>query len=144
MHTWLLFVYKVPNKPTSARVYVWRKLKKLGAVLLHDAVWVLPLRTHTLESLQWLSAEIRELDGEATLWESQLAFSSQEESIISQFSEQVEPVYNEILSELERDDPDLNMLSKKYQQVQQQDYFHSELGKKVRNKLLNTQGGYSI
>ena len=30
VRTWMLLVYNVPNKPTSSRLYVWRKLKKLG------------------------------------------------------------------------------------------------------------------
>src|SRR6266567_9517091 len=54
---WMLLVYKVPREPTSSRAYVWRKLKKLGAVLLHDAVWVLPATAWTREQLQWLSVE---------------------------------------------------------------------------------------
>ena len=27
---WLMLVYRVPREPTSCRVYVWRKLKRLG------------------------------------------------------------------------------------------------------------------
>ena len=69
---WLLFVYKVPSEPTARRVYVWRKLKRLGAVLLHDAVWLLPITGYTREQLQWLAAEINEMGGEALLWESHL------------------------------------------------------------------------
>ena len=46
---WLLLAYKVPRDPSAARVYVWRKLKKLGAVALQDAVWVLPSTPQTLE-----------------------------------------------------------------------------------------------
>ncbi|MCZ8515069.1 ChrB protein [Paenibacillus filicis] len=143
MHAWLLFVYKVPTKPTSNRVYVWRKLKKLGAILHHDAVWVLPSNTHTLEQFQWLAAEIKELKGEATLWESKLALSWQEEAVIQQFLSQVEPLYEEILSELEQEDADLTLLSKRYQQVRLQDYFQSDLGKIVRIKLLGARGGDS-
>ena len=28
---WLLLVHKIPREPTAGRVYVWRKLKQLGA-----------------------------------------------------------------------------------------------------------------
>ncbi|MGH2524049.1 MAG: Chromate resistance protein ChrB, partial [Anaerolineales bacterium] len=28
---------------------MWRKLKRLGALLLHDAVWLLPPTPYTLE-----------------------------------------------------------------------------------------------
>jgi len=40
--TWVLLTYKIPREPTASRAYVWRKLKRLGALLMHDAVWVLP------------------------------------------------------------------------------------------------------
>jgi hypothetical protein len=38
VRNWILLVYKIPNEPSAGRVFVWRKLKKLGAILLHDAV----------------------------------------------------------------------------------------------------------
>jgi hypothetical protein len=57
--------YKIPRKPSSQRVFVWRKLKRLGAVLEHDAVWVLPATPRAREHFQWLAAEISEGGGEA-------------------------------------------------------------------------------
>lgn len=39
---WVLLIYTMPREPTAPRVAVWRKLKKLGALRLHDAAWVLP------------------------------------------------------------------------------------------------------
>src|SRR6476659_8841428 len=47
----LLLLYKVPSEPTANRVSVWRKLKRLGAILLHDSVWVLPPSPRTIEEL---------------------------------------------------------------------------------------------
>src|SRR4051812_28239151 len=72
LRTWMMLVYRVPNEPTASRVYVWRKLKRLGALLLQDAVWVLPATPHTREQLRWLATEIVELHGEASVWESRL------------------------------------------------------------------------
>src|SRR5256885_9772574 len=66
---WVLLVYKIPREPTASRAQVWRKLKRLGALLLHDAVWVLPATPWTREQFQWLTVEIGELGGEAYLWE---------------------------------------------------------------------------
>jgi len=63
MTDWLLLHYKLPTKPSALRVYTWRKLKRLGAVLLHDAVWVLPDLPRTAEQVQWLTAEIEEMGG---------------------------------------------------------------------------------
>ena len=55
---WVLLVYKIPREPTASRAAVWRKLKRLGALLLHDAVWVLPATPWTREQFQWLAVEI--------------------------------------------------------------------------------------
>jgi hypothetical protein len=52
-----------PREPTAGRVYVWRKLKQLGAIAVQDAVWVLPVTPRTQEQFQWLASEIDELGG---------------------------------------------------------------------------------
>lgn len=133
MPTWILLSYKIPREPSAGRVGVWRKLKRLGALLLHDAVWVLPDTPRTREQFQWLAAEIVELGGTATTWEAKALLGMQDGALIQQFIEQVERVYGEILAELEAED--LATLSKKYQQALAQDYFHSDLGKQVRERL---------
>src|SRR5258708_35465239 len=63
--TWVLLVYKIPGEPTASRAAVWRKLKRLGALLLHDAVWGLPATPWTREQFQWLAGEIGERGGGA-------------------------------------------------------------------------------
>ncbi len=140
---WMLLVYKVPREPTSARAAVWRKLKRLGAVLVHDAVWVLPATPWTREQLQWLAVEITELEGEVHLWESRLVLGGQEEALVQQFQSRVDAAYQEILTELEHEPVDLIALSRRYQQIQTQDYFQSEVGKQVRARLLEARGGHT-
>jgi hypothetical protein len=140
---WVLLVYKIPREPTSSRAMIWRKLKRLGALLLHDAVWVLPATPWTREQFQWLAVEIGELEGEAYLWESHLLLNGQAEVLMQQFQARVNSAYQEILSELEQDEADLVALSRKYQQVRAQDYFHSELGIHVRERLMSARGGFA-
>lgn len=141
MTTWLLFTYKVPNEPSARRVYVWRKLKGLGAILLHDTAWVLPDTSHTREKLQWLTTEVRDMKGgEATLWEAQEVFTGQDVNLTQKFIQQVDEIYHEILIELERPDADLALLAKRYQQAQRQDYFYSDLGEQVRQILVERRG----
>jgi DNA-binding transcriptional regulator PaaX len=140
LSSWVLLVYKIPREPTALRAHVWRKLKRLGALLLHDAVWVLPATSWTREQFQWLTVEIAELGGDAMLWESHMVLAGQEEALIQRFLAQVDSAYGEILAELEKEDADLVALSRKYQQVQAQDYFHSELGKQVRAALMTVRG----
>ncbi len=133
---WLLLVYKVPHEPSARRVYVWRKLKKLGAILLHDAVWTLPVNARTRENLQWLAAEITEMEGEAFVWEAKLSGTGQEAALIQQFNEQIEVEYRAILTELKKANPDRAALARRYQQIALQDYFQSPLGEQVRARLV--------
>ena len=141
MASWLLLVYRIPRDPTAGRVYVWRKLKQLGAVAIQDATWTLPHTARTQEQFQWLAAEITELDGEAMLWEAQQLYATDEEGLRRQFIEPVEAEYREILAALKRKGRNLADLSKRYQQAHARDYFASELGQTVRDRLLTSQRG---
>jgi hypothetical protein len=141
MTTWLLLIYKVPNEPSARRVYVWRKLKSMGAILLQDSAWVLPANARTREKMQWLATEIKDMEGgTATLWEAEVVFTGQDTNLMQQFTAQVDAVYSAILTELEREDADLAALSKQYQQARLQDYFGSALGEQVRETLVNRRG----
>ena len=143
MTSWLLLHYKLPNKPSALRVYTWRKLKRLGAILLHEAIWVLPDQPRTAEQVQWLSAEIKEMGGAAYSWRANTILGQDDESITQQFNEQVNKVYSDLLKKLEKPRADLQEISAQYQQVAAQDFFHSELGVRVREKLTSKRGGKS-
>ena len=140
MTTWLLLHYKLPNQPSALRVYTWRKLKRLGAILLHEAIWVLPDSPRTAEQLQWLATEIQEMDGEAYYWKATAIFGESDEALTQQFMEQVDAVYSELLKKLEKPRADLQEIARQYQQTAAQDFFHSELGQVVREKLMVRRG----
>jgi hypothetical protein len=139
--SWLLLVYRIPREPTAGRVYVWRKLKQLGAVALQDAVWVLPRTARTQEQFQWLAAEVTELKGEAVLWQADRLYATDAESLRRQFTEPVEKEYREILAALKKKGNDLAALSRRFQDVRGRDYFDSPLGRQAREKLLAAGGG---
>jgi hypothetical protein len=138
--SWLLLVYRIPRDPTAGRVFVWRKLKQLGAIALQDAVWVLPQTPRTQEQFQWLASEITELQGEAVLWEADQVYATDHEGLRRQFLEPIEAEYREILAALRKKDRDLAALSKRFQEALARDYFVSELGRKTREKLLAAGG----
>jgi hypothetical protein len=120
---------------------VWRKLKRLGALILHDSIWVLPDTSRTREQFQWLAAEISEMEGEAMFWEAQPVSGNQEDVLMKRFIEQVNEVYEDILTRIRKRNPDLAALSQLYQQAKMSDYFQSELGQKVREALSAARGG---
>ena len=140
MTDWLLLHYKLPSKPSALRVYIWRKLKRLGATLLNDAIWVLPDTVRTAEQYQWLTAEIQEMGGTAYYWKANTVPSEQDESIVQKFNEQVDAVYSDLLKRMDKPKADLQEISGQYQQAASQDFFHSRLGNLVREKLMSKRG----
>jgi hypothetical protein len=72
-----------------------------------------------------------------------LLLNGQAEALAEQFQARVDAAYQEILSELEQEEADLVALSRKYQQVRAQDYFYSELGTHVRERLMRARGGFA-
>jgi hypothetical protein len=137
---WLLLIHRIPREPTAGRVYVWRKLKQLGATSLQDAVWVLPATERNREQFQWLASEITELGGEVSLFESELLMTSSEATLRERFDGPIRDAYKHILAALKRRKPDLPALAKEYQQTKALDYFQCPLGEQVRSKLLSAQG----
>ena len=101
LQSWLLFLYRVPHEPSSHRVYVWRKLKRLGALLLHDSAWALPVSSRSLAQFQELAEEVSKLGGDSLLWEARLAVGKQDESLIRALMAQLEPTIGEVPVKME-------------------------------------------
>jgi hypothetical protein len=138
---WLLLHYKLAPQPTARRVYVWRKLQRLGAIFWQDAAWVLPDNGATREQYQWLAAEIVDMGGQATLWEATIALPGSDEDLMRQFAQQADAAYQGILDALKKRKPNLASLSRQFQLAQAADYFQSALGRQVREALLAAAGG---
>src|SRR5580765_3315112 len=64
---WLTLLIGLPASPTRHRVAAWRKLRRMGAVNLRGAAWLLPETPETTELFQWLVQDIRSVKGEALL-----------------------------------------------------------------------------
>jgi hypothetical protein len=65
---WVLLAYRLPREPSTPRISVWRKLRRLGALQIVDGLVTLPRDSRTQEQLEWLADEILEAGGEASLW----------------------------------------------------------------------------
>ncbi len=82
---WVALSYRLPREPSRPRLAAWRRLKRLGATLLHDAVWLLPSDAKTREAFEWLADEIKEQGGTAFIWEATSLGLDQDETIVAQF-----------------------------------------------------------
>src|SRR3979409_2329291 len=65
--SWLLLLFRLPATHKAERVAIWRKLKKSGAVQIKTSTYLLPDEPARYEYFQWLSKEIRDAGGDATL-----------------------------------------------------------------------------
>jgi len=94
--TWLLLLYGLPAKGNTARVTLWRKLKKYGAIQLKTSAYVLPDHPEHYERFQWLATEIRESGGEATLIRVSQIEGVGDQQIIQMFNEARATEYKEV------------------------------------------------
>src|SRR5262247_3001694 len=67
--SWLMLIHQVPNSPAYLRVKMWRRLQKIGAVAIKNAVYVLPRSDQSSEDFHWVAREILEAGGYASVCE---------------------------------------------------------------------------
>jgi hypothetical protein len=65
--TWLLLLVRLPATHKAERVAIWRKLRKTGAVQIQTSTYLLPDQPSCYEAFQWLTQQIRDAGGDATL-----------------------------------------------------------------------------
>ena len=90
---WVLLSSRLPREPTRLRLGVWRRLRRLGALLLHDAVWVLPEDARTREAFEWLAEEISEQGGTAFVWEALSLDEPQNRELVRRFRAEADTRY---------------------------------------------------
>src|SRR5437867_10455379 len=93
MIRWVALSYRLPREPTRTRLAVWRRLKRLGSVLFHNAIWLLPEDGATREAFEWLLEEIEEQGGTGLLWQAVSLSEDQDQVLISQFREEANARY---------------------------------------------------
>jgi hypothetical protein len=62
---WLLFIYSLPARAARARVQAWRRLQRIGAVLLKNSAYALPASAESREDLEWVRSELAAAGGQA-------------------------------------------------------------------------------
>jgi hypothetical protein len=57
---WVMLVYRLPRTPSTPRINLWRKLRRLGVAQVVDGVVALPLDSRNREQFEWLPDEVVE------------------------------------------------------------------------------------
>ncbi|HEX6838949.1 MAG TPA: chromate resistance protein ChrB domain-containing protein [Polyangia bacterium] len=97
---WLLLLHQIPRKPDYLRVKIWRRLQRLGAVSIKNAVYALPRSEERNEDLQWVMREIVAGGGEATLVEASLVQGLRDDEVEALFNKARDTDYEELVEEI--------------------------------------------
>jgi hypothetical protein len=128
---WVLLAYRMPREPSTPRITVWRKLRRLGVAQIVDGLVALPSDARTKEQLEWLAGEIAEAGGEATIWIGRLGSARSEREVASRMADAVAAEYEAIIEAAGQavgDEPlvrrrTLARLRRELRRVGQRDYF---------------------
>jgi hypothetical protein len=98
---WVLLAYHLPREPSTPRIALWRKLRRLGVVQLQDGLVALPLDARTREQLEWLAEEVTDAGGHAALWLAEPATAAQERELAQRMATAVAADYQAVAKEAE-------------------------------------------
>jgi hypothetical protein len=97
-----MLVYRLPRTPSTPRITLWRKLRRLGVAQVVDGVVALPLDSRNREQLEWLANEVVESGGDATIWVAATATAAQERALAGAMAARVAAEYRAIGHAAER------------------------------------------
>ena len=158
---WLVLIYTLPAEPTRKRAFVWRELKKIGAVYLRDGVCVLPDLPAPREAMQALVDRVRGFEGQASLVETGRIDELTTEEIVRQARAARRTEYlalaessHELLAHVRRElrhrdfsapeahtlDADLSKLRRWFDQIRARDYFACAAAVDAEAALLEAEG----
>ncbi|MGH8776102.1 MAG: Chromate resistance protein ChrB [Jiangellaceae bacterium] len=83
---WVLLCYRLPREPSTPRIAVWRKLRRLGVAQLGDGLVALPADARTREHLDWVADEVTGAGGTASVWLARPASMRQERDLAQQMA----------------------------------------------------------
>ena len=98
---WVLLAFRLPREPSTPRIALWRKLKRLGVAQLLDGLVALPLDSRNREQLEWLADEVGDAGGQATVWVAELASKRQERQLVARMREAVAADYLALIADAE-------------------------------------------
>jgi hypothetical protein len=135
--SWLLLLYGLPTRRNAERVSLWRRLKKFGAIQLKSSAYVLPDNPVNYERFQWLSKQIQDGGGEATLIRVAQIEGMPKERMVQMFIGARAAEYKELVTtgremlartskrKSQTSAEELEKLQRRFDEIREVDYFNS-------------------
>jgi hypothetical protein len=136
---WVLLAYRLPREPSTPRIQVWRKLRRLGALQLVDGLVALPATRANREQFDWLADEVIDAEGEAWTWTAVPGTKAQQAALAARLSAEVADDYralrDEVKAAADADGPiDGRLLARfrrELRRIEARDHFGSRDGERV-------------
>ena len=90
---WVLLAYRMPREPSTPRIAVWRKLRRLGVAQIVDGLVAVPHSVSNVEQLGWIANDVLDAEGEAHLWTAELNSAKQESELVARLNREVADAY---------------------------------------------------
>lgn len=147
---WLLLVFTLPTAKASARVGVWRKLQRYGALALPASGYVLPNNAMNQERFEWLAASIRSSKGNAAIAQVRTFDELRHEQVEHMFNEARTREYQALEKELkelsrsrnrEKTESGLVRLRRRLQQIIEIDFFGCPIRARIEEAIRQLETG---
>src|ERR1700744_4068088 len=94
---WLLLTIHTPGRNSAERVYAWRKLRRLGALYLHQSVCVLPACGPTRAAIDTLIEHLHRRSAKREVHLIQFIDEEKERALIDEFQAERSDEYGELV-----------------------------------------------
>ena len=150
--TWLLLLFRLPATQKAERVAMWRKLKKSGAIQITTSTYLLPDEPARYECFQWLTKEIRDAGGDATLVRAREIEGLPNDKLVDLFNAARDKEYGDLkkavqsfIARQKKSDAELVMaeiarLTRQFRELREIDFFDSARGHEVAMLLRRAEG----
>jgi hypothetical protein len=129
---WVFLAYRLPREPSTPRITVWRKLKRLGVAQILDGLVALPMDARNREQLEWLADEVIQAGGTATVWGAEPTTRRQERELVAQMQSVIDEEFERVIADTREAAGSMRALKRlraQIRRIERRDYFPT--GKKA-------------